>query len=172
MEFILTMLNNKPVLSIKGVDVKNLTLPFEVDKEVVHIEADLTSLLSEISRLVQPPLDAVQEVEYTLNGYQRDGQRVANKELNNKDRLIAASLGLNGEAGEFADLVKKTLYHGYEKDVEKLISELGDVLWYVQEAARVLGLTLDLVARYNTQKLRNRYPKGFVNGGGFRETVS
>lgn len=39
-------------------------------------------------------------------------------------------LGLLGESGEVADLVKKATAHGHTLDREKLVKELGDVLWY------------------------------------------
>lgn len=39
-------------------------------------------------------------------------------------------LGLCGEAGEVADIVKKHLGHGHPLDRDKLIEELGDLLWY------------------------------------------
>ena len=119
--------------------------------------------------LVQEPLDAVQEIDYTLNGYQRDAQRVADPSLSPRDKLLAATLGLNGEAGEFAELVKKEIYHARESTKENKISELGDILWYLQDAARAIGITLDVVARYNIHKLRKRYPDGFVAGGGNRD---
>lgn len=39
--------------------------------------------------------------------------------------------------------------------------ELGDVLWYVAELASGLGMTLDVVAQMNIDKLKARYPEGF-----------
>lgn len=76
-------------------------------------------------------------------------------------RLLIAALGLAGEAGEFADEVKKRAGHGHDLDRAKLIKELGDALWYVAECASALGLTLECVAQYNLAKLRERYPQGF-----------
>lgn len=72
-----------------------------------------------------------------------------------------AALGLAGEAGEVADEVKKFLYQGREWDAEKIIEELGDVLWYVALMAEYFGAPLDFVMEYNIDKLRKRYPDGF-----------
>lgn len=72
-----------------------------------------------------------------------------------------AALGLTGEAGEVADEVKKCLYQGREWDSEKIIEELGDVLWYVALMAKYFGAPLDFVMEYNLDKLRKRYPDGF-----------
>lgn len=75
--------------------------------------------------------------------------------------LPVFGLGVAGEAGEVADLIKKHVGHGHPLDVSKLKYELGDVLWYVAALADICGLTLDDVAAANIEKLRARYPDGF-----------
>ena len=75
-------------------------------------------------------------------------------------RLILA-LGLVGEAGEVADLVKKIEGHGHALDVGKLDEELGDLLWYVAATATAYGRSLNVIAAGNEAKLRRRYPNGF-----------
>lgn len=103
----------------------------------------------------------------TLNAYQRAASRTGGSDLqpgNTLKGLSCAALGLTGEAGEVADIVKKVVHHRHPLDGaarEKLIKELGDVLWYVAHAASVLGVTLDHVAAVNVAKLRARYPEGF-----------
>ena len=77
------------------------------------------------------------------------------------DPLINAALGLCGESGEFADLLKKYLYQGHDEDEERMIDELGDVLWYVSLAADALGVTMSEVMLGNIEKLKKRYPWGF-----------
>lgn len=59
------------------------------------------------------------------------------------------------------DLIKKHIGHGHPLDRERLLRELGDVLWYVSAIAGALGFTLEEVARANVAKLRARYPDGF-----------
>lgn len=76
--------------------------------------------------------------------------------------LVCAALGLTGESGEFADLIKKHRYHAQPLDRDEAIKELGDVLWYVALGADQLGVTLDEVAQRNLTKLAKRYPKGFT----------
>lgn len=71
------------------------------------------------------------------------------------------ALGIAGEAGEVADLLKKHLFHGHELDRAKLTKELGDVLWYVAALSDVFGLRLSDVATVNVDKLRKRFPTGF-----------
>ena len=76
-------------------------------------------------------------------------------------RLVNFALGVAGEAGEVADLIKKHVFHQHDLDPERLIEELGDVLWYVAALARTLDVALEDVARQNLAKLRRRYPAGF-----------
>lgn len=71
------------------------------------------------------------------------------------------TLGLAGEAGEVANIVKKIQrdFGGVITDEirGKLKDELGDVLWYISACADELGLTLDEIAEYNVQKLAKRH---------------
>jgi NTP pyrophosphatase (non-canonical NTP hydrolase) len=76
------------------------------------------------------------------------------------DQMVNAALGLTGEAGEYADLVKKHKHHSHEWDRTKALLELGDILFYVAEAADEQGATLEEVMMLNVQKLTKRYPKG------------
>ena len=85
-----------------------------------------------------------------------------------KDRLLNAVLGIAGESGEYADLIKKQEFHGIPADPIKVLKELGDILYYVTAAAMEHGFTLHQVAVTNNQKLAARYPEGFKLGGGIR----
>ena len=93
--------------------------------------------------------------------YQALALRTANPDLDPRERLCNAALGLAGEAGEAADLLKKHLFHNHPLDRAKLQKELGDVLWYLAALAHAADLTLDEIASHNLDKLRARYPEGF-----------
>jgi len=94
----------------------------------------------------------------TFNEYQAFCvSRAGEKSLN----YIVPGLGVTGEAGEVADLIKKHVGHGHPLDKEKLAKELGDVLWYVGVLAHVAGFTLEQIAEINRTKLLERYPNGF-----------
>jgi NTP pyrophosphatase (non-canonical NTP hydrolase) len=58
------------------------------------------------------------------------------------ERQIVAALGLVGEIGELADLLKKTLGHGHDFDPATIQDEMGDVLWYVAEMCSAFGVML------------------------------
>lgn len=101
------------------------------------------------------------EDKITLDRYQNLASRSAGAGGEGDRRLMVAALGLAGEAGEFANLVKKMTAHGHAFDPEALKDELGDVLWYLAEAATASGLDLNEIAQENVDKLIKRYPEGF-----------
>jgi NTP pyrophosphatase (non-canonical NTP hydrolase) len=75
--------------------------------------------------------------------------------VGDKDLAIFA-LGLTGEAGETAELVKKLFDRNKPIDPEVMKLELGDVLWYLQALATYFGFTLEDVAVANVAKLDAR----------------
>lgn len=80
------------------------------------------------------------------------------------------ALGLTGEAGEFADKVKKILRDKEGKvgngAREFLLKELGDILWYVAAAAGELDSSLEEIAVINIEKLKARREKNTLQGEG------
>ena len=97
----------------------------------------------------------------TLNEYMELAQRTSNRALDGKGHLFNGVLGLAGEAGECADLVKKHCFQDARPIHGEMIDELGDVMWYVAETATALGVSLEEVAVRNVEKLKKRYPEGF-----------
>ena len=100
-----------------------------------------------------------------FDDYQELALRTASGEslVNESTMLNAAALGLNGEAGEIADHVKKVMFHGHPLDDDtrdKIAKELGDILWYCAMGARGIGIGLGDIAQMNVEKLRKRYPDG------------
>ena len=107
----------------------------------------------------------------TINEYQQLAMRTLNPELSQKDVLINGVMGLCGESGECVDHVKKHLFQGHPLEKGKLIKELGDVAWYLAEAATGLGVPLSEILQGNLDKLHARYPQGFdTNRSQNRET--
>ena len=97
----------------------------------------------------------------TINEYQKLAMTTLNPELDEKDVIINGVMGLCGEAGEAIDIVKKWLAQGHELDREHLLEELGDVAWYLNEAAYALDSSLEEIFDRNIAKLKKRYPDGF-----------
>ncbi|HVY73146.1 MAG TPA: nucleoside triphosphate pyrophosphohydrolase family protein [Candidatus Paceibacterota bacterium] len=85
-------------------------------------------------------------------------------------KLMLLSMGLAGESGEAIDKIKKLIDYddGSEFAEEKkklLVSELGDVLWYLTQLAVHLGSSLEDVAKANIAKLADRAARGVVTKG-------
>ena len=96
-----------------------------------------------------------------LNEYQKLAQRTSRRDLPADSHITNGVLGLAGEAGECADLLKKHYYQDNRPFRDQLIDELGDVLWYVAETAAGLSVKLEDIAQHNIEKLKRRYPEGF-----------
>lgn len=97
----------------------------------------------------------------TGNEYQALAMRTSRKDMSPDDHLLNGALGLSGESGEVADMVKKCFMQGHNFDINHLAKELGDILWYVAETATAIGFDLDTVMQWNIDKLKARYPDGF-----------
>ena len=94
-----------------------------------------------------------------INDYQKEAMRTLNPELNKKDILINSVMGLCGESGEAIDIVKKCLMQGHDLDKNHLIKELGDIAWYLAEAATALEATdmgRPLYERYGFVKMEDK----------------
>lgn len=84
-------------------------------------------------------------------------------------KFTYAALGLTSEAGEVAGKIKKYVrgdYKTLEPIREKIIDELGDVLWYVTALAIELETTLDEIQVRNASKLLARLENNTIKGEG------
>lgn len=71
------------------------------------------------------------------------------------------TMGICGEAGELLDAVKKAVIYKKPLDRENVVEELGDMLFYMQDLMRHLGITWNEVLHFNIDKLKARYPEGY-----------
>jgi len=92
--------------------------------------------------------------------YQKKALSTASK-MTEEDMIMNGVLGLNGEAGEVADHIKKVRFQGHVMNKAHLADELGDILWYIAIMCEGLGYTLSEVMEINVAKLKKRYPDGF-----------
>lgn len=95
------------------------------------------------------------------NEYQKLAERTMTDDTTRLDRMTNAALGLSGESGEIADMIKKHLYHGHQLDLVKLRKELGDVQWYIAQMCNAIDTTVGEIMELNVKKLTARYPDGF-----------
>lgn len=104
-----------------------------------------------------------------LNEYQRAAKTTA-VYTSEQQQLVCTVLGLNGEAGEVAEKIKKVIRDKNsvigDDDRREIQKELGDVLWYLAVLADTLDLDLESVAAMNLEKLKSRYQRGAIHGQG------
>lgn len=85
-------------------------------------------------------------------------------------KLVYPVLGLVNEAGEVAGKVKKLMRDDggqlSQERFEDIVSELGDVLWYITAVADDLGITISDVFYDNFMKLKSRQERGMIKGNG------
>lgn len=73
--------------------------------------------------------------------------------------MTYAALGLAGETGEAVDIIKKAIRDGRflkKNEINDLLLELGDILWYVSRLLSIHGLTLSDAFEANKEKLDSR----------------
>lgn len=84
--------------------------------------------------------------------------------------IIYPILGLNGEAGEAAEKVKKCLRDNngkFDEETKNAIKkELADVLWYIWAAADDMNTSLDEIMSIGIKKVKERQETNTVHGNG------
>ena len=81
----------------------------------------------------------------------------------NIERLLTAGVGINAEGGAFLEIIKKMIFQGKPwNDANKhhLVTELGDLMWYISQACIALEISMEDVIATNVKKLEKRYPGG------------
>ena len=103
-----------------------------------------------------------------LNEYQNEALR--SMYLPTEQWIIYSVLGLNGEAGEVAEKVKKAirgdngLLSPYSR--QEIAKEIGDCLWNCAILAASINYTLEEVANINAEKIKSRVQRGKLHGNG------
>lgn len=105
-----------------------------------------------------------------LNDYQKQALTTASSTGDNFKDLLHWVLGINGEAGEVAEKLKKIIRDKNsemsEEDKKELAKEVGDVLWYLAVFSHHLGVDLEDIAQSNLDKLQSRKARGVLSGSG------
>ena len=96
----------------------------------------------------------------TFGAYQEQARRTQNPNLTREERRNHALFGLASECGEILGIYQKR-YQGHSAPTDRVVDELGDMLWFAAELCDVLDIDMDDVAQHNADKLRARYPRGF-----------
>ncbi len=74
--------------------------------------------------------------------------------------LLHLAMGIAGESGEIVDAIKKHVIYGKPLDVNNVIEELGDILFYITALCEQVDTDIDMVRELNISKLEKRYSSG------------
>ena len=129
-------------------------------KKQDKFEVDLDNYTAFVDRVTSPPSKDFNALLARYGELKKAGCNI--------ERLDTAASGISAEGGEFAEIVKKLKFQGKpwnEANKEHLVKELGDIMWYVAQAALALDVRLDEVIYTNTLKLAARYPNQMFEVG-------
>jgi NTP pyrophosphatase (non-canonical NTP hydrolase) len=84
--------------------------------------------------------------------------------------ITYAVIGLANEAGEVLGVIKKMIRDDNsklsEEKKEKILDEVGDVLWYAARVCVELGVDVEDVLQRNHDKLEDRLARNVIQGSG------
>lgn len=103
-------------------------------------------------------------LEMSFDEYQEEARKTAIYPETHK--ITYPLLGLVGEVGEFANKYKKVIRDGADFNFDDMVSELGDILWYLANVAYDARISLDFIATENLLKLSDRANRGVIGGSG------
>jgi len=89
-----------------------------------------------------------------------DSLRAYNDRMGLSGDILHSAVGISGEAGELLDHIKKVIWQQHCIDVDYIIKELGDILFYLTSMCNCVGTDIDEVRELNIEKLTKRYPDG------------
>jgi NTP pyrophosphatase (non-canonical NTP hydrolase) len=103
-----------------------------------------------------------------INFYEYQMKSLTTAVYPKKYSISYPALGLAEEAGEVAGKIKKMMRDNIqlEDQKEKIEAEMGDVLWYLAALAHDCGLSLQVIAEKNVEKLKARQSAGTLHGEG------
>ncbi len=92
--------------------------------------------------------------------------RLAMRTLNDmglRDNLAHASMLISSEGGEVVTLIKRNFAYGKPLEVERIIDELGDLLWGIALVCDQLSVPMEEMMKANIAKLEARFPDKCFN---------
>lgn len=81
----------------------------------------------------------------------------ANRCETQKDHILNAAIGLASESGEVLDVHKKFFFHKPKERRAELVSEIGDVLFYLTKLMDLHKITVQECLADNRAKIFERY---------------
>ena len=99
--------------------------------------------------------------EYTTKALRTDFKDYANFHTSDvSPRLDYATMGLVTESAKILDIIKKTKKNLKPLDKEKVLEELGDLLWYSNLTLDELNITFEAVMENNLKRINKKHFEG------------
>ena len=109
------------------------------------------------------PMDLFLEYQTFVASKIKPGEVILAQMTPQRAALGHAAHGIATEAGELCDVIKKHVDYGQELDVDHLVEETGDLLFYLTDVLTKAGVSLDSVLMGNMAKLNRRYKARYTD---------
>lgn len=95
-----------------------------------------------------------------VNSIVKPGDEIIRQLTPQQAHLLHMAVGVSGEAGELLDAIKKHCVYQKQINLENVIEEAGDILFYLTGMLNELDLSLEDCINANKEKLSRRYASG------------
>jgi NTP pyrophosphatase (non-canonical NTP hydrolase) len=95
-----------------------------------------------------------------VNSIVKPGDEIICQLTPQKAHLLHMAVGVSGEAGELLDAIKKHCVYQKQIDLNHVMEEAGDILFYLTGLLSELDMTIEECINANMDKLSKRYPQG------------
>jgi NTP pyrophosphatase (non-canonical NTP hydrolase) len=95
-----------------------------------------------------------------VNSIVKPGDEIIRQLTPQQAHLLHMAVGVSGEAGELLDAIKKHCVYQKQINMENVMEEAGDILFYLTGILNELDMTLEQCIQANMDKLSKRYPNG------------
>lgn len=95
-----------------------------------------------------------------VNSIVKPGDEIIRQLTPQQAHLLHMAVGVSGEAGELLDAIKKHCVYQKPINMENVMEEAGDILFYLTGILNELDMTLEQCIQANMDKLSKRYPNG------------
>jgi len=98
-----------------------------------------------------------------VNSIVKPGDEIIRQLTPHQAHLLHMAVGVSGESGELLDAIKKHCVYQKQINMDNVIEEAGDILFYLTGLLNDLGISLEDCINANIIKLSKRYPNGYSN---------
>jgi NTP pyrophosphatase (non-canonical NTP hydrolase) len=95
-----------------------------------------------------------------VNSIVKPGDEIICQLTPQQAHLLHMAVGVSGEAGELLDAIKKHCVYQKQIDLNNVMEEAGDILFYLTGLLGELDMTIEECIEANMNKLSKRYPQG------------